>query len=214
MIGLQFSILKLKSWKVFKNRTMINVVKKSFEASIKAKERFLTKKNAALIVEASELTAASFSAGGKLMAIGNGGSAGDAQHIVAEFVNRFEIERPPLPAIALTTDTSVITSVANDYDFKEIFAKQVKALGKEGDVLLAISTSGNSTNVLSAVAVAKKLGIKTIALTGGDGGKLTAKADIAINVNAKSTARVQEVHITVGHVLCQLVDYILFEGVS
>lgn len=193
---------------------MINIVKKSFEASIKAKERFLTKKNAALIVEASELVAEAFSAGGKLMVCGNGGSAGDAQHIVAEFVNRFEIERPPLPAIALTTDTSVITSIGNDYDFKEIFAKQVKALGKEGDVLLAISTSGNSKNVLSAVAAAKKVGIKTITFTGGDGGKLTVKADIAINVNAKSTARVQEVHITAGHVLCQLVDHILFEGVS
>ena len=193
---------------------MINIVKKSFEASIKAKERFLTKKNAALVVEASELVAAAFSAGGKLMVCGNGGSAADAQHIVAEFVNRFEIERPPLPAIALTTDTSVITSIGNDYDFKEIFAKQVKALGKEGDVLLAISTSGNSANVLAAVIAAKKLGIKTISFTGGDGGKLATKADIAINVNAKSTARVQEVHITAGHVLCQLVDYILFEKMN
>lgn len=192
---------------------MINIVKKSFEASIKAKERFLTKKNATLVVEASELIAEAFTSGAKLMIIGNGGSAGDAQHIAAEFVNRFEIERPPLPAIALTTDTSTITSIGNDYDFKEIFSKQVKALGKEGDVLLAISTSGNSANVIAAVTVAKKLGIKTITFTGGDGGKLMGKADIAINVNAKSTARVQEVHITAGHVLCQLVDYILFEGV-
>ncbi|MCK4847319.1 MAG: SIS domain-containing protein [Deltaproteobacteria bacterium] len=193
---------------------MINIVKKSFEASIKAKERFLTKKNAALVVEASELIAEAFTSGAKLMIVGNGGSAGDAQHLAAEFVNRFEIERPPLPAIALTTDTSTITSIGNDYDFKEIFSKQVKALGKEGDVLLAISTSGNSANVIAAVTAAKKLDIKTITLTGGDGGKLMAKADIAINVNAKSTARVQEVHITAGHVICQLVDYILFEKVS
>ena len=191
-----------------------DIVQKTFKESIRVKERFLTKKNASLIADSSELIAACFKDGGKLMIVGNGGSAADAQHIAAEFVNRFEIERPPLPAVALTTDTSVLTSIGNDYDFGQVFSKQVKAIGVEGDVLLAISTSGSSTNIVRAVDAATRLGVKTIALTGGSGGKLGGKADIHINVNSTSTPRVQEVHITVCHLLCELVDHIIFKKVS
>ncbi|MCK4739245.1 MAG: D-sedoheptulose 7-phosphate isomerase [Deltaproteobacteria bacterium] len=190
------------------------LVLKTLKESIRVKERFLTKKNAALITEAAVTIVESFKAGGKLMLLGNGGSAADAQHMAAELVNRFEIERPPLPAVALTTDSSVLTSIGNDYDYGQIFSKQVKAIGVGGDVLLAISTSGNSTNVVKAVEAASKLGLKVIGLSGGDGGKLAKKTDILINVNATSTARIQEVHITVIHILCQLIDHILFQKVS
>ncbi|HZX36153.1 MAG TPA: SIS domain-containing protein, partial [Thermodesulfobacteriota bacterium] len=138
----------------------------------------------------------------------------DSQHIAAEFVNRFEIERPPLPAIALTVDTSVITSIGNDYDFNLVFSKQVKSIGKENDVLLALSTSGASKNVIKAAETAKGLGIKTIALTGKDGGELAQKADIVLNVEAQSTPRIQEVHITICHTLCQLIDHFLFQKVA
>ncbi|MEK7880353.1 MAG: D-sedoheptulose 7-phosphate isomerase [Deltaproteobacteria bacterium] len=189
------------------------IVVKAFKESVKAKEHFLTKKNAALIVEAAETIVECFKNNGKLMIIGNGGSAADSQHIAAEFVNRFEIERPPLPAIALTVDTSVITSIGNDYDFNLVFAKQVKSIGKENDVLLALSTSGNSKNVIKAAEMAKGLGIKTIALTGKDGGELAQKADIVLNVESQSTPRIQEVHITICHTICQLIDHFLFQKV-
>jgi D-sedoheptulose 7-phosphate isomerase len=189
-------------------------VLKSFKESVKTKERFFTKKNAGLLIESAEAVAESFKAGGKLLIIGNGGSASDAQHLAAEFVNRFEIERPPLPALALTTDSSTLTSIANDYSFDQVYSKQVRALGKETDVLLAISTSGNSPNIVKAVDTARAQSIKVIALTGKDGGKLGAKADIHLNVAASSTARVQEVHITVCHILCELVDHMLFQKVD
>jgi len=187
------------------------IVSKSFKDSIKTKEKFLTKKNSALIVQSAEAIVEAFKAGGKLLVAGNGGSAADAQHLAAEFVNRFEIERPPLPALALTTDSSNITSIGNDYSFDQIFSKQVRALGKENDVFLAISTSGNSPNITKAVEVAKSIGIKVIALTGKGGGELAKKADILLNVDAKVTARVQEVHITVCHIVCELVDHMLFQ---
>lgn len=187
------------------------IVLKSLKDSIKTKEKFLTKKNAALVVQSAEAIVEAFKAGGKLLVAGNGGSAADAQHLAAEFVNRFEIERPPLPALALTTDSSNITSIGNDYSFDQIFSKQVRALGKENDVFLAISTSGNSPNVTKAVEVAKSMGIKVIALTGKGGGDLAKKADILLNVDAKVTARIQEVHITVCHILCELVDHMLFQ---
>ena len=146
------------------------------------------------------------------MLCGNGGSAADSQHIAAEFVNRFMLERPPLPALALTTDTSIITCIGNDYSFDEIFSKQVKALGMEGDVLLAISTSGNSKNVLMAAKDARARGIYVAGLMGGDGGKLADLVDTALIVNSKVTARVQEAHILAGHILCQLVDHVLFQN--
>jgi D-sedoheptulose 7-phosphate isomerase len=186
---------------------------KAFGESIEVKKAFLTEENIGFITEAASLISEAFKAGNKLMIVGNGGSAADAQHLVAEFVNRFQIERPPLPAMALTTDSSVLTSIGNDYDFSLVFSKQVKALGKDGDVLLAISTSGNSTNIIEAAVAAKAQGIKTIAMTGGDGGALAKKVDIVLNVDTTVTARVQEVHITIGHIICELVDYILFEKV-
>jgi len=165
------------------------------------------------IVTAAEAIADAFKAGRKLLLFGNGGSAADAQHIAAEFMNRFLIERPPLPAVALTTDTSVITSIANDYAFDEIFSKQVKALGKKGDVALGITTSGSSGNVLKALRVAKKLGMTTIALT-GEGGKAGSLADIALQIPSRSTPRIQEAHIAVGHILCDLTDMLLFKDVG
>jgi D-sedoheptulose 7-phosphate isomerase len=166
--------------------------------------------NAERIVEGAERMAACLVAGGKILLFGNGGSAADAQHIAAEFVNRFCIERRPLAAIALTTDTSVLTSIGNDYDFEEIFAKQVRAIGRRDDMAIGISTSGNSPNVLAAVAAAQDLGIGTIGLT-GRGGRLAAAADMVFAVASDVTARIQETHITLMHVLCDLVDRILFE---
>jgi D-sedoheptulose 7-phosphate isomerase len=189
------------------------IVLKSLKESLKAKERFFTKKNIARVINAAELIADTFKAGGKLMIIGNGGSAADAQHLAAEFVNRFEIERPPLPAIALTTDTSILTSIGNDYSFDTVFVKQVKAIGKEGDVLLALTTSGTSPDVVKAVGTASRLGIKTIALVGRGGGDLIEMADLLLNVDSNSTPRIQEVHITICHMLCELVDHILFQKV-
>lgn len=187
-------------------------VLKLARASLRVKEKFFSDRNSALVYECASLIADSLKGGGKLLICGNGGSAADAQHLAAEFVNRFEIERPPLPAIALTTDTSTITSIANDYDFGQIFSKQVKALGIAGDVLLALSTSGSSTNVVRAVEAAKRLDITTIALTGKDGGKLADKADLLLNVSSDTVARIQEVHITVCHIICEIVDNILFKG--
>jgi D-sedoheptulose 7-phosphate isomerase len=187
------------------------IVARSFKESIKTKERFLTKKNASLVVEASTLIATAFKQDGKLLIIGNGGSAADAQHMAAEFLNRFEIERPPLPALALTTDSSTLTSIGNDYSFDQAFSKQVRALGRAGDILLAISTSGASKNILKAVEAAKAIGVKTIALTGKGGAELAKASDIVINIDSKTTARIQEAHITVCHVMCELVDYMLFQ---
>ena len=163
------------------------------------------------IVALSEKIASAFLRDQKLLICGNGGSAADAQHMAAEFVNRFQLERPPLPAMALTTDTSVITSIGNDYTFEDIFSKQIKALGIEGDVLLAISTSGNSQNVVSAVKVARKQGLYTAALLGKDGGELSKMVDLPLVVACNVTARTQEAHILAEHMVCHLVDYILFQ---
>jgi D-sedoheptulose 7-phosphate isomerase len=147
--------------------------------------------------------------GGKILSCGNGGSAADAQHFSSEMLNRFEWERPGLPAIALTTDTSTLTSIANDYHFDEIFAKQVRALGQPGDLLLAISTSGNSSNVLAAIEAAHEKDMDVVALSGRDGGQIADslyKDDIEIRVPAQSTARIQEVHLLIIHCLCDLID--------
>jgi D-sedoheptulose 7-phosphate isomerase len=173
------------------------------------KNRLVTEQ-AEQVAAAARLLAGTLQEGGKILLFGNGGSAADAQHLAAEFVNRFRIERPPLAALALTTDTSILTSIANDYDFLEVFAKQVRALGRPGDVALGLSTSGNSANVVKALEVARQLGLKTLALSGGEGGPVAAAADLAIVVPSKSTPRIQEVHITIGHVLCDLVDFLLF----
>jgi len=165
------------------------------------------------ITAAAEAIAGAFKAGRKLLLFGNGGSAADAQHIAGEFMNRFLIERPPLPAIALTTDTSVLTSIANDYAYDDIFSKQVKALGKKGDVALGITTSGSSANVLKALRVANKLGMTTIALT-GEAGKAASIVDISLAVPSRSVPRIQEAHIVVGHILCELTDTLLFRNVE
>lgn len=165
------------------------------------------------IVQASEHLVAALLAGKKILACGNGGSAADAQHFAAELVNRFEVERPGLPAIALTTDVSCITSIANDYSYKEIFSKQVEALGQAGDVLLAISTSGQSPNVNLAIEAAHMKKMTVLALTGRDGGALApilAASDIEIRIPAQITARIQETHILVLHCLCDLIDFSLF----
>ena len=154
---------------------------------------------------------AAFKAGNKVFLFGNGGSAADAQHIAAEFVNRFLIERPPLPAIALTTDTSILTSISNDYGYADCFAKQIKALGKEGDVAIGISTSWAAGNVIKAMKVAREMGLKTVGLAGGDGGQLGKLADIVLIVDSPSVPRIQEVHITIGHILCYMVDRMLFQ---
>ena len=189
---------------------MKDAIIKAFEESVHVKKSFL-KENLSTLLTAIDLIAQAFLRGNKLLLFGNGGSAADAQHIAAEFVNRFRIERPPLPALALTTDTSAITSIANDYDYKEIFAKQVKALGKEGDVALAISTSGNAANVVAAIDTCKKLKIITIGLTGGNGGEMAKKVDHLLRVSeSKNTARIQETHILVGHVICEMIDQKLF----
>jgi D-sedoheptulose 7-phosphate isomerase len=145
----------------------------------------------------------------KVLIFGNGGSAADAQHIAAEFVNRFAIERPPLAAIALTTDTSILTSIGNDYHFDDIFSKQIHALGKKGDVAWAISTSGNSSNVLKGIAAAGEKKMATIAMT-GRGGRLASMADLSLTVMSDSTARIQETHLIMAHILCELVERILF----
>lgn len=192
---------------------MKNIIIKSYKDSIQIKDAFF-KQNQQLITQSAELIAEAFKADNKLLICGNGGSAADAQHLAAEFVNRFVIDRPPLPAIALSTDTSILTSIGNDYSFDQAFSKQIKAIGKEGDILLAISTSGESKNVIMAVKVARDMGIKAIGLTGKGGGKMAKMVDILLNVDSNITARIQEVHITVGHIICELVDHILFQGVS
>jgi D-sedoheptulose 7-phosphate isomerase len=176
-----------------------------------------TKRHAAAVL-AEPIAAAvrvmtdSLRAGGKIMSCGNGGSAADAQHFAAELLNRFEVERPPLAAVALTTDSSTLTSIANDYRYEDVFAKQVLGLGRTGDVLLAISTSGNSPNVLAAMEAARRCGVRIVALTGKDGGKM-AKAlagdDVHLCVPAERTARIQEVHLLVLHCLCDGIDALL-----
>lgn len=184
---------------------------KAFEDSIAVKAMFV-KENAELIAEASKIIADAFNEGKKLIIFGNGGSACDASHIAAEFVNRFKRERPGLPAIALNTDVAVLTSIANDYDYSEIFSRQLKTLANQGDIVIAISTSGSSSNILKAVDAAKKRGLKTIAFTGLKGDKFASKTDYAFIVPSDDTPRIQETHITLGHVLCQMVEEILFEA--
>lgn len=189
---------------------MEEIIKKILADSLKVKETFV-RENVSKLILLAEKTAAAFTRDRKLMLCGNGGSAADAQHIAAEFVNRYTFERPPLPALALTTDSSIMTSIGNDYSFNDIFSKQVKALGIEGDILLVISTSGNSKNLLSAVNDARSRGIYTAGLLGSDEGKLVNLVDLALVANTESTPRIQETHILAGHILCHLVDYILFQ---
>ena len=187
---------------------MKDIILDALSDSIRVKEAFISR-HLDRIVQAAEMMATAIASGHKILIFGNGGSAADAQHIAAEFVNRFRVERKPLAALALTTDTSIITSIANDYHFDEIFEKQIRALGKKGDIAIGISTSGNSRNVIQAVAAAKEIGLLTIGLAGPDG-KLPEMVDLNFAVESRITARVQESHILLGHLLCDLVDRILF----
>jgi D-sedoheptulose 7-phosphate isomerase len=185
-----------------------------FSESIAAKQLFL-QENEQTLVRVIDTVVQALQRGKKLLLFGNGGSAADAQHIAAEFVNRYLIERPPLPALALTTDSSALTSIANDYGLEDIFAKQIQALGNAGDVAIAISTSGNSPNVLRALEVCRASGIHTVGLTGGSGGAMVSLVDHLLCVSATSvTPRIQETHILVGHVICEIVDQRLFEAES
>ncbi len=190
---------------------MDQIIREAFIDSAEIKRKF-AQTNESKIEEVAGKIVEAFKRGNKLLLFGNGGSASDCQHIAAEFVNRFKIERPPLPAIALTTDTSIITSIGNDYDFSDIFAKQIKALASEGDIVIAISTSGNSPNVLKAMEAGKKLDLLTILFSGGNGGKALELSDYTFLAPTEDTPRIQEVHITLAHVLCEMVDFKLFKG--
>lgn len=166
------------------------------------------------VLETARSMALSLMHGGKILWCGNGGSAADAQHFSAELVNRFLMERPPLPSIALTTDSSAVTAIGNDYAFDQIFSKQVQALGRPGDVLVGISTSGHSANVTEALRVAVELGLVTVGLSGGNGGGMLSHCHHALIVPDKRTPLIQEIHAAIGHLLCGLIDYYLFEAVS
>jgi D-sedoheptulose 7-phosphate isomerase len=169
--------------------------------------------NAAVIAASALRIAVILARGNKVMICGNGGSAADAQHMAAEFVNRFLMDRPPLPALALTTDSSILTAVGNDFSFEQVFAKQISALGRPGDLLIALSTSGNSADVLRALEAAREGGMYSLGLTGNGGGKCAALCDCLIDVDSTVTPLIQEIHIAVAHLLCGLTDYYLFDNV-
>ena len=187
---------------------MRDLITTILEDSIRVKRQAIEAQMDALLA-AADMLVTCVASGHKILLFGNGGSAADAQHLAAEFVNRFQIERHPLPALALTTDTSIITSIGNDYAFEQIFAKQLQALGKRDDVAWGLSTSGNSPNVLAGMRVARELGLHCLGMT-GQGGALIEASDLALTVPTATTARVQETHIIMGHMLCQLVDQTLF----
>ncbi len=205
---------KLKSAIVLNDIDIMSIeqrIRQQFEDSIKTKQAS-TSAMAEPISRGIDVMVSSLRAGGKIMACGNGGSAADSQHFAAELLNRFERERAPLAAIALTTDTSTLTSIANDYRYEEVFSKQVRALGKKGDVLLAISTSGNSPNVMEAIKVAHEAGVTVVALTGKAGGKIAGMlraGDVHLCVPADRTARIQEVHLLTLHCLCDGIDHLI-----
>jgi D-sedoheptulose 7-phosphate isomerase len=193
-------------------RPDLNYVVNEFQSSIAVKQRFLD--DAALMQQVTamgHLLIDRYEAGNKLLVAGNGGSAADAQHIAAEFVSRFNFDRPGLPALALTTDTSILTAVGNDYGYDQLFRRQVEANGQSGDVFLGISTSGNSPNILMALEAARLKGITTFGLTGARGGKMRDLCDHCLCVPSNDTPRVQEVHIVIGHTLCAMVELALFD---
>jgi len=187
-------------------------IKQLFEDSIKTKQ-LAAETLPEMIESAGQKIVQTLLADGKVLSCGNGGSAGDAQHFSSELLNRFERERPGLPAIALTTDSSTLTSIANDYSYNEVFSKQIRALGKEGDILLAISTSGHSSNVIQGIKAAHDREMTVIALTGRDGGNMASllgPEDVEVRIPSSSTARIQEVHLLVIHCLCDYIDNALF----
>jgi len=188
-----------------------NRVCNSVRASIETKERLLSSgETLATVADVCEILVSALQRGRKVFLFGNGGSAADAQHIAAEFVGRFAFDRPALPALALSVNTSCVTAIGNDYGFDYLFARQLEALGTEGDVAIGISTSGNSPNVLLALSAAKNKGLSTVALAGCTGGKLKAVADHCICVPSKETPRIQECHILIGHIFAELVEEVIF----
>lgn len=189
---------------------MKDKIAQDIRSSIEAKQQLLASPAQIEVIEkAISITLECLRAGNKLLFCGNGGSAADSQHLAAEFVGRYEKERRSLPAIALTTDTSILTAIGNDYAYERVFERQVEGLGRRGDVLFAISTSGNSKNVIAAVKKAREMGLKVVVFTGGGGGELKNLADAALVVPSKKTARIQESHILVGHILCERIDELL-----
>ena len=184
-----------------------------FKESADLKTAF-AKKNYDKIIEVVHLITGSLNSGNKIMLFGNGGSAADAQHIAAEFINRLrksKRDRPPLAALALTTDTSILTSISNDSDFSNIFSRQIRALGKKGDIAWGISTSGNSPNLIKAIKVAQEMGIKTLGLTGKGGGEMGTLVDYHLNAESNDVLRIQEVHITLSHIICELIEQELLQ---
>lgn len=189
---------------------LIKNVKESIRESLLTQDRFFSD-HWDEMENAFDLVTRTLGSGGKLIVMGNGGSAADAQHLAAELVNRFEVDRPPLPALALTTDSSILTSIGNDSDFRYTFSRQIEALGKPGDMVLAITTSGNSTNVLEGIHQAKRMGIPSLALTGGDGGQAKNMADLTLCVSTSHrTARIQETFLVLEHLLCEWIESELF----
>jgi len=185
-------------------RDASRIAEDTFNATIKLHDRMRANMGPALV--AAQTLSDALKAGHKILVFGNGGSAADAQHLSAELVGRFQQERAAMPAIALTVDTSILTSIANDYSYKQVFVRQIEALGAPGDVAMGISTSGESPNVVAALQAAKAKGLKTVALTGRDGGSVGRAADIHVNVPDQNTARVQEVHRTLLHVMCEVIE--------
>lgn len=184
----------------------MDIIKQRFEEHIALAQVVATSGILEQVATSAELIKAALATGNKVLFCGNGGSAADSQHLAAEFVGRFQKERKGLPSIALTVDTSILTAVANDYGYDTVFARQVQALGAQGDVLVGLSTSGNSKNVLAAIAVAKEKGMRVIGFTAEGGGKMASECDVCIAVPTPVTARAQEMHILMGHILCELVD--------
>ncbi|MCJ2165814.1 MULTISPECIES: D-sedoheptulose 7-phosphate isomerase [unclassified Pseudodesulfovibrio] len=182
-------------------------------AGLAARKAFFDTK-AELVVEIARAMAVCLAGGGKIMFCGNGGSAADCQHLAAEFTNRIRMERPPLPGLALTTDTSALTAIGNDYSFDEVFSKQLQALGRPGDMLVGFSTSGTSTNVIRAMREAKRNNIVTVGMTGQSGAEIASVSDFLVTVPSGDTMIIQEIHISAGHMMCFLVDHFLFEAVS
>ncbi|MEZ0343212.1 MAG: D-sedoheptulose 7-phosphate isomerase [Caldimicrobium sp.] len=189
---------------------MKEILKRVKDTHLKVIDEFIEKEGEK-ILQVVELAKEVISKGGKILVFGNGGSAADAQHLAGELVNRFKMERSPLPAIALTTDTSVLTAIANDYDFSQVFVKQIQALGKRGDIALAISTSGKSSNIISALKVAKEMGLYTVGLSGGTGGDMPPYCDYLILVPSTETPRIQEGHLLFLHLFSELLEIALFK---
>jgi len=188
-----------------------NFIQKEIQNSISTKERILTDKHLMKTIEVvSQKIVQAYKNGNKTLIAGNGGSAGDAQHIAGELVGRFNFDRSALPSIALTTDSTILTAIGNDYGFDKIFSRQIEANGKSGDIFIGISTSGNSKNILEALKVAKNIGIVTISLTGATGGKMKELADYSICIPSEETPRIQESHILIGHIICAVVENEMF----